>query len=74
MFRELLVASQATRVEAHTNAPLTMLMVIDCTTKITAEKIPFRDALVTNLAKPGGQFRLAIPQAFPNRLNRAATG
>jgi GNAT superfamily N-acetyltransferase len=64
MFRELLAASKATHVEAQTNAPLMMLMLIDCATNVTAEKVLFRDAFITNLASPGGQFRPATPQDF----------
>lgn len=67
MFHELLATSKATHVEAQTNAPLMMLMLMDCATNITAEKVLFRDALVTNLASPRGQFRQATALDFPGQ-------
>jgi len=66
MFRELLAASQATHIEAQTNAPLMMLMLVDCATNLIVEKVLFRDAFVTNLTSPGGQFRQATSQDFPS--------
>jgi len=62
MFRELLAASQATRIEAQTNIPLMLLMLYDCAKNITSEKILFHDAFVTHLACPNGVFRRATPE------------
>ncbi|HEV2666728.1 MAG TPA: GNAT family N-acetyltransferase [Blastocatellia bacterium] len=62
MFRELLVACQATHVEAQTNNPLMLLMLYDCAKNIAAENILFHDAGVTHLACPNGVFRRAAPE------------
>ena len=61
MFRELLGESQATHVEAQTNVPLKLLMLYDCATNVTAEKLLFHDALETHLACPEGVFRRRVP-------------
>src|SRR5215813_1015119 len=62
MFRELLVASQATHVEAQTNNPLMLLMLYDCAKNIIAENILFHDAFRSHLNCPNGVFRRATPE------------
>lgn len=62
MFRELLVVSQATEIEAQTNMPLILTMLYDCATDITEESILFQDAVTTDLACPSGVFRHATPE------------
>ena len=57
MFRELLIVSQATHVEAQTNNPLMLLMLYDCAKNITAENILFHDAFSSDLACPNVVFR-----------------
>ena len=49
MFRELLVTSQATHIEAQTNAPLMLLMLHDFASNIVPEKVLFHDAFATRL-------------------------
>ncbi len=61
MFRKLLAESNATHLEAQTNSPLMLLMLHDCATKITAEKVLFNDSFVTDLACPKGLFRQSTP-------------
>jgi len=41
-------------------------MLVDCATNLIVEKVLFRDAFVTNLTSPGGQFRQATSQDFPS--------
>jgi GNAT superfamily N-acetyltransferase len=60
MCRELLAVSQATHVEAQTNIPLMLLMLFDCATNVTAEKILFHDAHATHLPCPDGRFRRRV--------------
>lgn len=69
MFRELLITSQATHIEAQTNAPLMLLMLFDCATNIIPEKVLFHDAFVTHLACPNGVFRQSTPgdAVFPHQ-------
>lgn len=63
MFRELLTVSGATHIEAQTNAPLMLLMLNQCATNITPEKILFQDAYSTHLVCPsGGVFRRSTPE------------
>jgi GNAT superfamily N-acetyltransferase len=57
MFREFLITSQATHIEAQTNAPLMLLMLFDCATNIAPEKVLFHDAFTTHLVCPNGVFR-----------------
>lgn len=61
MIRKLLAESNATHLEAQTNAPLMLLMLHDCATKITAEKVLFHDSFVTNFACSKGVFRQSTP-------------
>ena len=57
LFRELLGASGATHIEAQTNCPLMLLMLFDCATSISPEKVLFGDAFVSHLSCPGGVVR-----------------
>ncbi len=57
MFRRLIEASRARRIETQTNDVLLTLMLYDCATEITSDRIVFHDALTTNLAVPGANFR-----------------
>ncbi|MGP0065149.1 MAG: GNAT family N-acetyltransferase [Isosphaeraceae bacterium] len=57
MFRRLIEASQARRIEVQTNDVLLTLMLYDCATGITSDRIVFHDALTTNLQVPGVIFR-----------------
>src|SRR5882672_11370593 len=62
MFRELLITSQATHIEAQTNAPLMLLMLFNCATNIVPEKVLFHDAFVTHLVCPKGVLRKSTPE------------
>ena len=62
IFRELLIATQATHIEAQTNAPLMLLMLHDYATNITAEKVLFHDTFVTHLVCANGIFRRSVPK------------
>ncbi len=62
MLRELLVASQATQIEAQTNIPLMLLMLYDVATNITTENLLFEDAFVTHHPCPSGIFRHATAE------------
>lgn len=57
MFRELLVVSQATQIEAQTNMPLMLTMLYDCACNIVEEAILFEDSLTTRLSCPNTLFR-----------------
>jgi GNAT superfamily N-acetyltransferase len=57
MFRRLIEASRARRIEAQTNDVLLTLMLYDCASEITSDRVVFHDALTTNLAVPGAAFR-----------------
>ncbi len=59
MFRKLVETSQARRIETQTNDVLLTLMLYDCASGITSDRILFHDALNTNLAVPGAIFRAA---------------
>ena len=52
LFRELVRASGARRVEAQTNDVLLSLMLHDCAIDVTSETILFADAVTTTLAAP----------------------
>lgn len=67
LFRELLEASQATRIRAQTNDPLMLLMIYDCATNITSDTILFEDASTTHLACPAGTLR-KVTEADKSRL------
>ena len=57
MFRKLIEASQARRIEAQSNDVLLSLMLYDCASAITSDRIVFHDALTTRLDIPGATFR-----------------
>jgi len=57
MFRRLIAVSRARTVQAQTNDILLTLMLFDCTSEITSEKILFHDALTTSITVPTGTFR-----------------
>lgn len=59
VFRELLVASGALRIEAQTNDAFLTMMLFDFAEEITGETILFHDALTTNLSAPDAIFRKA---------------
>ena len=61
MFRRLVEASGARRIEAQTNDVLLTLMLYDCATGVTSERVLFHDALTTRLAVPGANFREVTP-------------
>jgi len=57
MFREFLSESKATQIEAQTNMPLALAMLLACGTNITPESILFADVSASNLALARGVFR-----------------
>jgi GNAT superfamily N-acetyltransferase len=58
-FGELLVASQATQIEAQTNSPLMLRMLREFATDIVGENFLFHDGFTSQLSSPGGMFRKA---------------
>ncbi len=67
IFRSLIEASQARRIEVQTNDVFLTLMLYDCCTAITSDRILFHDALTTNLDIPGANFR-RITEADKDRI------
>jgi GNAT superfamily N-acetyltransferase len=67
MFRRLVAASGARRVEAQSNDVLLTLMLYDCATGITSDRVVFHDALTTNLSVPSVVFR-ATSEADRERI------
>jgi GNAT superfamily N-acetyltransferase len=65
LFREVLVVSGATEIEAQTNIPWMLLPLYDCATNITADGILFADGLTTDLQLPGVEFRRRMPDDVP---------
>jgi GNAT superfamily N-acetyltransferase len=57
MFRQLVATTRARRIETQTNDVLLTLMLYDCATGITSDRVLFHDALTTNLVVPGACFR-----------------
>jgi GNAT superfamily N-acetyltransferase len=57
MFRRLIEVSNASRIEAQSNDVLLTLMLFDCATGISSDRILFHDALTTSLVAPGADFR-----------------
>jgi GNAT superfamily N-acetyltransferase len=57
MFRRLIEVSGARRIEVQSNDVLLTLMMYDCATEITSDRVVFHDALTTNLAIAGATFR-----------------
>jgi GNAT superfamily N-acetyltransferase len=67
LFRELLEASQATKILAQTNDRLQTLMLYDCAANITSETVLFEDGFTTHLTCPRGVFR-KVAEADKERL------
>jgi GNAT superfamily N-acetyltransferase len=57
IFRQLLSASNATKIRAQTNDPLMLLMLYDSAQEIESDTILFHDAVRTQLTCPDGLFR-----------------
>jgi GNAT superfamily N-acetyltransferase len=57
IFRQLIEVSGARRIEAQTNDVFLTLLLYDCATEITSDRVVFHDALTTNLAIPGAVVR-----------------
>src|SRR5262245_52786825 len=57
MFRRLIETSGARRIEAQSNDVLLTLMLYDCATDITSDRVVFHDAMATSLTVPGAVFR-----------------
>jgi GNAT superfamily N-acetyltransferase len=57
MFRRLVEVSGARRVEVQTNDVLLTLMLYDCASGITSDRVVFHDALTTGLSAPDAVFR-----------------
>jgi GNAT superfamily N-acetyltransferase len=66
LFREFLLASRATSMEAQTNMPLMTLMLFDFATEIVAENVLFADLETTRLECPGSLFRAIEPRDAQN--------
>jgi hypothetical protein len=62
MFRELLLRSEATQIEAQSNIQLMLLMLYDFANNIKPEKVLFQDAFTTNLTCPRAFFRQSRPE------------
>ena len=62
MLRELIAVSGATGIEAQTNIPLMLLMLLDCAQNIIAETILFEDARTTPLECPNGALTRVSPE------------
>jgi GNAT superfamily N-acetyltransferase len=67
MFRRLIEVSGARRIETQSNDVLLTLMLYDCATEITSDRVVFHDALTTNLTIPGCTFR-AVTEADKERI------
>ena len=52
IFRELLTVSAASHIQAQTNVPLMLMMLIECAADIHAENVLFADAFTTNFPCP----------------------
>ena len=70
MLRELIAVSGATGIEAQTNIPLMLLMLLDCAQNIIAETILFEDARTTPLECPNG----ALTRVSPEDAGRISEG
>jgi GNAT superfamily N-acetyltransferase len=57
MFRRLIEVAGARRIEVQSNDVQLTLMLYDCATEITSDRVVFHDALTTNLLIPGAMFR-----------------
>jgi GNAT superfamily N-acetyltransferase len=67
LFRTLIEVSKARRIEAQTNDVLLTLMLYDCATEITSDRVVFHDALATYLDVPGATFR-RVTEADSDRI------
>src|SRR5687767_15156755 len=67
MFRQLLEASQATKILAQTNDRLQTLMLYDCAANITSETVLFEDGFTAHLTCPTGSFH-KVTEADKERL------
>lgn len=59
LFGRHVEASGARRIEAQSNDVLLTLMLYDCASEITSDRVVFHDALTTSLSLPGAAFRMA---------------
>jgi GNAT superfamily N-acetyltransferase len=75
MFREVLVVSGATEIEAQSNIPRMLLLLYDCAKNITTSAILFEDSFTTDLLSPDVVFRQATPEdatsIFPHAVEPA---
>lgn len=62
IFRELLLVSGVESVEAQTNMPLLLNLMLDFTTEVAETAILFEDAFVSTLECPGGVLRPITPE------------
>ena len=65
LFREVLIFSGATQIEAQTNIPVMLLPLYDCAKNVTVREVLFADGLKTDLQLPGVEFRRATPDDVP---------
>jgi GNAT superfamily N-acetyltransferase len=69
LFRRLIEASLARRIEAQTNDTLLTLMLYDFATEIRSDRVVFRDAQTTSLAAPAPGARLReVTEADKERM------
>ncbi len=70
MFRRLIAASGATRIEAQTNDVLLTLMLYDCATAtaITSDRIVFHDAITTQRPAPPGVTLRPVGEVDESRI------
>lgn len=70
LFRRFVAASGARRIEAQTNDPILLLMLLDSVEHVERNEILFRDALTTDLAPPpGSRVRPATADDRPSLLD-----
>jgi GNAT superfamily N-acetyltransferase len=62
MFRRLVEATGARRIEAQSNDVLLTLMMYDCARELTSDVVVFHDALTTSLEIPGAVFRVTADE------------
>jgi GNAT superfamily N-acetyltransferase len=68
LFRELMAASGARRVEAQTNDVLLSLMLFDCAAEVTTDVILFADSIATRLSCPPGATLRPVTDADRGRV------
>jgi GNAT superfamily N-acetyltransferase len=70
LFHQLIATSGARTIEAQTNDPLLLLMLLDCAVKVSSPMILFADGLTTRHAPAGASFRrlkeAELAQVFPH--------